>query len=73
MRGPKVLEAKRELNKLLQSQHDIFDTTEFATKLILCNDSGLISKELVPECWKNYRLDDLLNQECFKKVSYCCF
>lgn len=75
VRDPKVLEAKRELKKLLQSQHDKPDApTDFAAKrhLILCDDSGFklieTSKEL-QESLKCDRLDDLINQECFNKVS----
>lgn len=75
VRDPKVLAAKRELNKLLQSQHDKSDVlTDFAAKqhLILCADSGLklieTSKEL-QESLKCDKMDDLINQECFNKVS----
>ena len=75
VRDPKVLEAKRELKKLLQSQHDKSDVpTDFAAKqhLILCDDSGLklieMSKEL-QESLKCDKMDDLINQECFNKVS----
>ena len=75
MRDPKVLEAKKELKKLLQSQHDKSDVpTDFAAKrhLILCDDSGLklieMSNEL-QESLKCDKMDDLINQECFNKVS----
>lgn len=75
VRDPKVLEAKKELKKLLQSQHDKSDVpTDFAAKrhLILCDDSGLklieMSNEL-QESLKCDKMDDLINQECFNKVS----
>jgi hypothetical protein len=75
VQDPKVLEAKRELKKLLRSQYDKSDVpTDFAAKrhLILCADSGLkmieTSKEL-QESLKYDRMDDLINQECFNKVS----
>ena len=75
VRDPKVLAAKRELKKLLQSQNDKSDVpTDFAAKrhLILCADSGLklieTSKEL-QENLKCDKMDDLINQECFNKVS----
>ncbi len=75
MPDPKVLDAKRELKKLLQSQHEKSDIpTDFAAKrhLILCDDSGLklieMSKEL-QESLKHNRMDDLINRECFDKVS----
>lgn len=76
VRDPKVLAAKRELKKLLQSQNDKSDVpTDFAAKrhLILCTDTGLFklietSKEL-QESLKFDKMDDLINQECFNKVS----
>lgn len=74
VRDPKVLEAKGELKKLWQSQHDKSDVpTDYAAKrhLILCDDSGLklieMSKEL-QESLKCDKMDDLISQECFNKV-----
>ena len=77
VRDPKVLAAKRELKKLLQSQHDKSDVpTDFAAKchLILCADSGLKLIEMsegLQESLKCDKMDDLINQECFNKVSTC--
>ena len=77
--GPKILEAQRELKRLLQLRLDKPNggtDIDFAAKrhLIVCNDSGLQLVEMSKELQESIKCDtihmaDLISQECFDKVS----